>query len=156
VEPEPEPEIPEAEVVDEPEPEEVIVVPFEPAPVEAAEVVEVPSPGEPIPDDVVVSVPFDVEEPEPPVEEPLPDQDAWSNLLAELQTESVQPDASLPVLPETDEPRPAELSYELGISLDAFAANLNAAPEPEPEVVEEELGMSLAELEESLKRERPQ
>lgn len=111
---------------------EIISVPFEP------EVDEpfVPQAGAVIPDDVVVSVPFDVEEPEAPAEEPLPDADAWSSLLAALKTESVAPDESLPMTP-----------------LDAFATALRGTLDDEDEViVEEEVGMSLAELEESLKR----
>ncbi|MDA0170689.1 hypothetical protein OJ998_16425 [Solirubrobacter taibaiensis] len=182
---EPEPElILEADVVEEPEPEpepepvaatddpylirddEIIEVPFELIPKEAVEEEPVfePAPGAVIPDDVVVSVPFDVEPPEEPGEEPLPDMDAWSSLLSDLKTESVQPDETLPVLPEPVAPEPepaAEMTYELGISLDAFAQSLGAAPEPEPEpevaeevLEEQEIGMSLAELEESLKREK--
>ncbi|MBE2317071.1 hypothetical protein DVA67_013905 [Solirubrobacter sp. CPCC 204708] len=122
---EPEPEVEEAEPVDDEfviRDDEIISVPFEPA------VDEEPiAPGQPIPDDVVIEVPFDVEPAEEAAEEPLPDVDAWSNLLSELKTESVTPDESLPELAE---------------------------PEPEEEVIEEvELGISLAELEESLKQE---
>ena len=178
-EPEPEP-----DVVDEP-----IAVPFEPAPVD-----EPDEPDEPeleaddpnlIGDDEIIEVPFELVPQDE--DEPLPDTDAWSSLLAELKTESVQPDENLPVLPDIEELRhrdrmraepapvdpepepepvaeePAETTYELGISLEAFAESLGAAPEPEPEpepevaeevLEEQELGMSLAELEESLKREK--
>ena len=164
----------EDEVVVEPEPDaaaddpflirddEIIEVPFELVPKDEEEPVFEPTPGAEIPDDVVVSVPFDVEPPEEPEEEPLPDMDAWSSLLSELKTESVQPDETLPVLPDPVAPEPepaAETTYELGISLEAFAESLGAAPDPEPEAAEEvleeqEIGMSLAELEESLKREK--
>lgn len=142
--------------------DEIIEVPFELVPKDEEEPVFEPTPGAEIPDDVVVSVPFDVEPPEEPEEEPLPDMDAWSSLLSDLKTESVQPDETLPVLPDPVAPEPepaAETTYELGISLEAFAKSLGAAPEPEPErseevLEEQELGMSLAELEESLKREK--
>jgi len=77
-----------------------------------AEVVE----PEPLPDDVVISVPFDVET--------LAQADAWANLLAELET-------GMPPDDEAEEAAPVE-----------------------PEVVEEEVGMTLAELEDALKRER--
>ena len=183
--------IAEAEVVEEPEPEpdvvdEPIAVPFEPAPVD-----EPDEPDEPeleaddpnlIGDDEIIEVPFELVPQDE--DEPLPDADAWSSLLAELKTESVQPDENLPVLPDIEELRhrdrmraepapvdpepepepvaeePAEMTYELGISLEAFAQSLGAAPEPESEAVaeevleEQELGMSLADLEESLKREQ--
>lgn len=176
------------------EPDEIVdaeVVEDEPLelPAPVAEVVEEPGPFEELHEDEVIEVPFETvpAEPERPDEdedEGLPDADAWSNLLAELKAESVEPDASLPPLPEIEqrrvrdrfvpppapvqpepEPEPTELSVELGISLEAFAQSLSQVPEPEApleepappaeeeEVIsEQEIGMSLADLEASLKK----
>ncbi|MDA0181035.1 hypothetical protein OJ997_12070 [Solirubrobacter phytolaccae] len=202
-------EILDAEVVEE---DEVIDATFEVEPEPEPEIVEPPGPFETLDDDEVIEVPFeavpvepepDLEpepEPEPAAEEPemseapedeepdeLPDMDAWSSLLAELKTESVQPDESLPPMPEIEErrirdrfvtppapapvaeeePEVADTTIELGISLEAFAQSLSQAPAPstpEPEAAEEEavpevevieereVGMSLADLEASLKR----
>lgn len=150
-----------AEVVEEPGPfeelheDEVIEVPFEAASAEPE-----PGPFEALHEDEVIEVPFEAApaEPELPDEdedEGLPDADAWSNLLAELKAESVEPDESLPPLPEIEqrrvrdrfvpppepvqpepEPEPTELSVELGISLEAFAQSLSQVPEPEDRVEE--------------------
>ena len=216
-------EILDAEVVEEPErgpfedldEDDVIEVPFEPAPAEPEPEPEAePGPFEALDEDDVIEVPFEVVpaepvETEPEMHEPgdedeegLPDVDAWSSLLAELKSESVEPDESLPPLPDIEqgrvrdrfwtppappepepepepivepaavepepdpepepEPEAVETSVELGISLEAFAQSLSQAPEPveetpppaEEEVVieEQEIGMSLADLEASLKR----
>ena len=96
--------------------------------------------------------------------------DAWSSLLSELKTETIQPDETLPIRPEPEpEPEPeaevqpdiVEATYELGISLEAFAASLHAAEPPAPqddeppmELAVFEVGMSVAELEASLELER--
>ena len=129
-------------------------------------------------------MPFDVEPPEEPEEEPLPDMDAWSSLLSELKTESVQPDENLPCCrtsrscaaatasaepapssrdpePERAEPRRDDVrARDLARGVRRVAgrgarAGARAEPEAAEEVLEEqEIGMSLAELEESLKREK--
>ena len=141
----PAPVVPAPVVIEEAEPEpieaEVVPEPFQFARVEREPIMEA---------EVVPEV-----EPEAPAEaaEALPDTDAWSSLLSELKTESVEPEPEPdPVEPEPPEVEPdiVEASYELGISLEAFAASL--APEVPPvELKEFEVRMSLAEFEASLK-----
>ena len=133
---------PPPEVVEPEEVEERIVIRFddpppavvvEPEPEEAA---AAPDPFED--EDVAVAVPFEpaaaAPEPDPEpvdeeveaVEEPLPDADAWSNLLAELKTESVAPDESLPVMPDIEELRVRD-------RLLPPTPEPKALPEPEPQ-----------------------
>ncbi len=155
------------------------------------------SPFEPVParaEDDSFDEPRSIDE-EP--EDELPDLDAWSSLLAELKTESVAPDETLPVAaghrraaspravllraghparagararararsapepepvavapePPEPEPTPVETTYELGISLDAFAASLERGGSRAGARGARD-GMSLSELEASLRRRR--